>query len=320
MKHWLILAALVAGSVAPGAATPQLRATRGAANELTLTWEDAARLEHAAQIAGPWELVPEAVSGWKTTLAAAHRFFRLRVQYPVEVSRTGSGAGRVVSNPAGLDCGETCVAWFDPGTMVTLTAEPAAGSQFAGWTGAATGTQPAQLTVTGPLSLTARFEPRTPPAGLVNADFEAGPGVGWIEWPGTLIVPAASLGITAASGQYVARLGWGPDNRRSEVLAQEVLLPAGLPLYLHAAYWIYSEELCDVGYYDRFRVYINDEVLSENDRLCRSDNTGGWEWARLDLSACAGRRVLLAFEIFSHSADPPASIVVLDALQLSNSP
>ena len=132
-----------------------------------------------------------------------------------------------------------------------------------------------------------------------------------------MIVPAASLGISAASGQYVARLGWGPDNRRSEVLAQEVLLPDQVPLYLDVAYWIYSEELCDVGYYDRFRVYINDDIVSENDRLCRSDNTGGWKWARMDLSAYAGHRVILAFEIFSHSFDPLASIVVLDALQLS---
>lgn len=319
MKGRFSRLALAAGCVAAAAAQPRLNLGRNTPGELTLTWDDSARLERADRVEGPWELVPQAASGWKTALGAGRQYFRLRVQYPVQVMRTGTGAGRVVSSPTGLDCGNTCVAWLDPGAIVTLTAQPEAGSQFAGWSGAATGTQPAQVTVTGPLSLTARFEPLAPPTGLVNADFEAGPGVGWIEWPGTLIMPAASLGISAASGQYVARLGWGSDNRRSEVLAQEVTLPAATPLYLYVAYWIYSEELCDVGYYDRFRVYVNDDIVSENDRLCRSDNTGGWEWARLNLSAYAGRRVLLAFEIFSHSADPLASIVVLDALQLQNS-
>ncbi len=298
------------------AAQPRLDIARTAPGELTLTWEGTARLERADRIEGPWEHVPQAASGWKTAAGASRQFFRLRVQYPVEVTRAGSGRGRVISDPGGLDCGNTCLAWFDPDTVITLTAEPEAGSQFAGWSGAATGNQPARFTVTGPVSLTARFEPAPPPTGLVNADFEAGPGVGWVEWPGPLVVLASSLGIQAASGQYVARLGWGPDNRRSEVLAQEFTLPATTPLYLDAAYWIYSEELCDVGYYDRFRVYINDQVVSENDRLCRSDNTGGWEWARLNLSAYAGQRVVLAFEIFSHTADPLASIVVLDALRL----
>jgi photosystem II stability/assembly factor-like uncharacterized protein len=52
------------------------------------------------------------------------------------VTKAGTGAGPVTSNPAGISCGSTCSTKFAPGTMVTLTATPNAGSSFGGWTGA----------------------------------------------------------------------------------------------------------------------------------------------------------------------------------------
>ena len=52
------------------------------------------------------------------------------------VTKTGStGTGGVTSSPAGIDCGSTCSASFAPGTGITLTATPDAGSVFAGWSG-----------------------------------------------------------------------------------------------------------------------------------------------------------------------------------------
>ena len=45
------------------------------------------------------------------------------------------GAGTVTSSPSGIDCGTTCKAGFTKGTEVTLTATPAAGSVFGGWSG-----------------------------------------------------------------------------------------------------------------------------------------------------------------------------------------
>ncbi len=52
------------------------------------------------------------------------------------VAMTGAGTGRVTSDPAGIDCGATCVARFPPlGKVVTLTATPASGSTLYGWTG-----------------------------------------------------------------------------------------------------------------------------------------------------------------------------------------
>ena len=53
----------------------------------------------------------------------------------VAVQRAGSGAGTVTSGPAGIDCGALCSAPFPFNEALTLTATPAAGSSFAGWSG-----------------------------------------------------------------------------------------------------------------------------------------------------------------------------------------
>ncbi len=51
------------------------------------------------------------------------------------VTKAGNGSGTVTSDPAGIDCGTDCDQDFDEGTKVTLTANPAAGSTFTGFTG-----------------------------------------------------------------------------------------------------------------------------------------------------------------------------------------
>lgn len=56
------------------------------------------------------------------------------------VVRDGTGTGTVTSSPSGISCGSTCSKNFVQGTVVTLTAAPAADSRFSGWSGACTGT------------------------------------------------------------------------------------------------------------------------------------------------------------------------------------
>ena len=75
----------------------------------------------------------------------------------LSVSRSGAGTGTVTSSPAGIDCGATCAASFAPNQFVTLTAAPAAGSTFAGWTGACAGTGRCQVTMDFAKSVTASF-------------------------------------------------------------------------------------------------------------------------------------------------------------------
>ncbi|HEX4806915.1 MAG TPA: hypothetical protein VFU94_13535 [Conexibacter sp.] len=57
------------------------------------------------------------------------------IQHTLRVTKSGSGSGTVTSSPAGISCGGTCSALFDEGSTVRLTATPAAGSTFAGWSG-----------------------------------------------------------------------------------------------------------------------------------------------------------------------------------------
>jgi hypothetical protein len=76
----------------------------------------------------------------------------------LEVSTTGTGRGSVGSQPAGISCGTDCTGAFAGGTTVDLTASAAAGSVFAGWSGACSGSQPACSVAMGAnRSVSARF-------------------------------------------------------------------------------------------------------------------------------------------------------------------
>ena len=60
--------------------------------------------------------------------------------YSVTVTKSGPGSGTVTSDHATIDCGAVCTGQYDAGTTLILTATPAAGSIFAGWTGSCSGT------------------------------------------------------------------------------------------------------------------------------------------------------------------------------------
>ena len=79
--------------------------------------------------------------------------------HPVAVVKNGNGAGTVTSTPAGVNCGATCSTTFPYSTIVTLTASPSPGSQFAGWSGdcSVTNTGSCVTTVTGDEDVTATF-------------------------------------------------------------------------------------------------------------------------------------------------------------------
>ncbi len=74
------------------------------------------------------------------------------------VSKSGTGTGTVTSAPAGINCGATCSASFNSGTVVTLTAAPAAGSTFDGWSGGGcTGISTCVVTLSAATTVTATF-------------------------------------------------------------------------------------------------------------------------------------------------------------------
>jgi len=78
-------------------------------------------------------------------------------QYSLMVARNGSGTGTVTGS--GIDCGSVCTNGYAPGTVVTLTATPASGSSFAGWSGGGcSGTGTCSVTMNASTSVTATFD------------------------------------------------------------------------------------------------------------------------------------------------------------------
>ncbi len=59
------------------------------------------------------------------------------IDFSLAVTSNGNGSGTVTSNPMGLSCGADCVESYSQNTVVTLTAAPDSGSEFAGWNGPA---------------------------------------------------------------------------------------------------------------------------------------------------------------------------------------
>ena len=56
--------------------------------------------------------------------------------HTITVEKSGDGTGTVTASTGGINCGATCMADYEFGTMVTFTASATAGSTFAGWGGA----------------------------------------------------------------------------------------------------------------------------------------------------------------------------------------
>ncbi len=73
------------------------------------------------------------------------------------VTRGGNGAGSITSMPAGISCPGTCDFVFTANQMVTLTAMPAASSNFAGWSGACTGMGTCTVTMDAAKAVTGTF-------------------------------------------------------------------------------------------------------------------------------------------------------------------
>ena len=90
------------------------------------------------------------------------RFAPTGAQATYTFSLTIAGLGKVASNPAGIDCTANCSAVFAANTQVTLTATPAAGQNFAGWSGACAGAASScTVTVDQARTTGAAFQPIT---------------------------------------------------------------------------------------------------------------------------------------------------------------
>ena len=76
----------------------------------------------------------------------------------LSVAKIGTGAGTVTRSGGAINCGATCTESLAPGSTVTLTASPSAGSTFAGWSGGTcTGTGSCTFTINANTTVNAQF-------------------------------------------------------------------------------------------------------------------------------------------------------------------
>ncbi|MDF1506209.1 hypothetical protein PYV61_24855, partial [Roseisolibacter sp. H3M3-2] len=118
-----------------------------------------------------------------------------RATASLAVTTAGPGSGTVSSSPAGIACARSagaqsgaCGAEFAGGSAVTLTAAPAAGSTFTGWTGACSGTGACVVPLDGAATIGATFGVAQEPLTVTFA------GTG----PGTITSSPAGIACTRA--------------------------------------------------------------------------------------------------------------------------
>jgi len=159
--------------------------TADAVSSLTVTWHDNStneagfNVERATSAAGPFNqiaAVGENVTSYvDSNLPEATNFcYRVNAFSSAGASpytsvtcgftkatlglvKAGAGAGQITSSPTGINCTVNCNVQLAGNSNVTLTATAAAGSVFAGWSGACSGTGSCTLTMNSQKSVTANF-------------------------------------------------------------------------------------------------------------------------------------------------------------------
>jgi hypothetical protein len=100
---------------------------------------------------------------------------QLQASFSLLISTTGTGSGSVVPSPTGTNCGAGCYS-YSPGTVVQLNATVNAGSSFAGWSGACTGTSTCSLTLNSNETVSADFEVSNSGGGVTFNGAASGSG------------------------------------------------------------------------------------------------------------------------------------------------
>jgi hypothetical protein len=135
----------------------------------------------------------DALGGYDPALASAVLSFGpAGAGQVLEVSISGAGSGSVLSSPAGIACPGACAAEYNSGATVTLTASPAPGSVFAGWSGPCTGTGSCKVELNA--------------AAAVGAEFTSAPSAAAVRFAAPVeAVAAAAVASPARAAKRPAR-------------------------------------------------------------------------------------------------------------------
>ncbi len=129
--------------------------TFGGAENLSAAGQNAASPQVAVAVDGAatvvWQRAGPTYSRIQESTSGA-------TMYSLTLTKSGAGSGSVSSIPTGIDCGLVCSYSFSLSTSVTLTASPAAGSSFTGWSGSGcSGTSTCTVTMLGARVVDAKF-------------------------------------------------------------------------------------------------------------------------------------------------------------------
>jgi hypothetical protein len=116
-------------------------------------------------------------------------------EFELSVTKSGTGSGTVTSSPPGINCGATCAAEFPENEVVTLNQSAAAGSEFAGWSGACSGAGACEVTMSEAKSVDAKFEPEPVVTEFELSVTKAGSGSGTV----TSSPPGINCGATCSA-------------------------------------------------------------------------------------------------------------------------
>ncbi|MDX6325520.1 MAG: hypothetical protein QOK15_1874 [Nocardioidaceae bacterium] len=117
---------------------------------------------------------------WSNSAGGCVMHTSTTASYSLNVSKSGTGAGTVTSSPSGINCGATCSANFAGGSSVALSATPASGSTFSGWSGPCSGTGSCTVSMTAAQSVTAAFSTAT----TATTSQETSPAITYNGWKG----------------------------------------------------------------------------------------------------------------------------------------
>lgn len=146
-------------------------------------------------------------------------------QQTLQYTKLGGAGGTVSFNPAGTlsSCSSSCANSYDTGTVVTLSAEPAAGSVFLGWSGACSGTGNCSVLMSQAVTAVAEFsvKPQSQQPEKLSLQYnKLGLGNGTVSFApaGTLALCSSSCSnsfdagtavtLTAAPADDAVFLGW----------------------------------------------------------------------------------------------------------------
>jgi len=123
-----------------------------------------------------------------------------------------SGSGTVTSSPAGINCGSTCSAIYQNGTVVSLTQTAATGSAFAGWGGTCSGVGTCIVTMSAAQSVSASFAAGSAAASPLVAAVLPASRSALVGGTVTAFATMINAGSAAAPGCAIAPIGGAPLN------------------------------------------------------------------------------------------------------------